>query len=105
MNMKTKVLIYVVYILLIGFSVAWASPNETLPTYHWAYEYIQALQDRGYCIDLLRLNLPYTRGDVARSLVSLNTILENRPSEDAVHRMMRRLMEEFEFEIGTLQKE
>lgn len=48
-----------------------AAPHETLPTYHWAYAYLHELQLRGFCLDLLQMNQPYTRGEIARSLVRI----------------------------------
>ncbi|MDZ7724265.1 MAG: capsule assembly Wzi family protein [candidate division KSB1 bacterium] len=45
-----------------------AAVHETLPTFHWAYDDIKVLQDRGFLLELNPLQLPYTRGEVAREL-------------------------------------
>ncbi|MCK5739369.1 hypothetical protein KAH55_09310, partial [bacterium] len=39
--------------------------HETLPTYHWVYDYLDFLQRRGFCTELSMLESPYTRGEVA----------------------------------------
>ena len=61
-----------VFLLLLLVSVtSFSSTTETLPTHHWAYKIIDEMQARGFLLDLSQLNLPYTRGQIARALVEM----------------------------------
>jgi len=79
-----------------------ASVNETLPTYHWSYEYIKTLQSRGFCLDLLQSNLPYTRGEVANSLMGLNHNKEKNLLDNFVISILEKLLKEFNPEIQEI---
>jgi hypothetical protein len=45
--------------------------HETLPSWHWAYEFIGELRLRGGFEELYEMNRPYTRGQVAEALAGL----------------------------------
>jgi len=92
----------VVFIILFSFIASHASINETLPSYHWSYEYIKELQSRGFCLDLLQSNLPYTRGEVAKSLMSLNQSKEKDTFDKSINRILERLLNEFNPEIQEI---
>lgn len=79
-----------------------AAVNETLPTWHWAYEYIEQLQIRGHFHNLTQLEKPYTRGDVAEGVITLLKMV-NLTSVD--QKMARRLEKEFAPEIQALSGE
>ena len=80
-----------------------ASVNETLPTFHWSYDYIEALQARGFCLDLLQMNLPYTRGEVAKSLVLAKSSFLRQDTGSNTRKIYQRLFNEFSSEIKGLQ--
>ena len=63
---KIKIFIGIIFVFPVMLS---ASIHETLPTWHWAYEYIDALRLRGGFEALYTMNRPYTRGNVAKSLI------------------------------------
>ena len=46
-----------------------AGLTETLPTYHWAYQYMEELRLRGFFSELNFARRPFTRGEIAESLV------------------------------------
>ncbi len=48
-----------------------AGLTETLPTYHWAYEYMEELRIRGFFGELNFSKKPFSRGEIAESLVGL----------------------------------
>jgi len=75
-----------------------AGLNETLPTYHWAYEYIDQLRLRGYFEDLFVLNKPYTRGEIARCLLKIKKGKIN--PQDVF--LLERLYQEFTEEMAAL---
>jgi hypothetical protein len=82
-----------------------ASVNQTLPSWHWAYEYIAALQIRGCFEELYMMNRPFTRGDVARAVIQTGKQMKESQlqlSQKAL-RQFYRLAKEFEFEIHTIQ--
>jgi hypothetical protein len=83
-----------------------SSPNETLPSWHWAYEYLDRLQLRGLIAELYLLNKPYTRGDVARVLISLNEKIEQEKTNPSGNDMavMKRLQFEFRQEIEEIRE-
>jgi len=83
-------------IILIVPTYGSAGIHETLPTYHWSYAYIKELQMRGSCLDLGQLNKPYTRGEVARSLLKVQSSL---PEDITVKGMFNKLTKEFDKEI------
>jgi hypothetical protein len=81
-----------------------AAVNETLPSWHWTYAYIDALQARGGFNNLSRLNRPYTRGDVASGLIAMRKADEKRTLHGSgmERRLFIRLCGEFEPEIRVL---
>ncbi|MBN2201630.1 hypothetical protein JW777_06750 [bacterium] len=81
-----------------------AALQESLPSWHWAYANIEALQARGGFRQLHQMNRPYTRGDIARVLIGMRRpegSVKNAFSP-AEKRILRRLLEEFEPEIRLL---
>lgn len=106
-SMKCVGLFLMGIILVLWFTPLHATLHETLPTWHWAYEYIDALQKRGEFQDLFAMNRPYTRGDVAKSLIQT----ESRISEDTLSltqvelKLLNRLMAEFQAEVNEIQGE
>jgi len=80
-----------------------ASVNETLPTFHWSYDYIEALQACGFCLDLLQMNLPYTRGEVAKSLVLSKNSFLLQETGSSTRKLFQRLFIEFDSEMKSLQ--
>jgi hypothetical protein len=81
-----------------------AGLNETLPTYHWAYEYLSQLRVRGYFDDLFVLNQPFTRGEVAEQLLILKSHIESgkRTPKQSDLPLIDRLMQEFSREMQEL---
>lgn len=48
-----------------------AQNQSTIPSYHWAYDYINQLRVRGYLVELNAIQQPYVEEDVLQSLVQL----------------------------------
>lgn len=71
---------------------------ETLPPYHPAYVYINELQARGYCLDLPVMNRPYTREQIARSLLALQA-KSSSESLVAIDHFLSPLLKEFAREL------
>lgn len=46
--------------------------QQTIPTYHWAYDYLDYLQLRGFLKELNSIQKPYTTSQVEQSLERLN---------------------------------
>lgn len=92
------------YLLLLSLQVSAAYPAllETLPTYHRAYDYLEALQARGYCLDLLIGNVPYTRGEIAESLLKIAKNPHNKMNSRFIKELLRELSAEFRNEILEL---
>jgi hypothetical protein len=83
-----------------------ASLNESLPSWHWSYHFIDDLRLRGAFQDLYSLNKPFTRGEVAESLVKLRKIImtgEISLSSSHINHFYK-LVEEFAPEIQEIQK-
>ncbi len=99
-----KCLSVIVIILILPFTL-FASVNETLPSFHWAYDYIDALRIRQCFDDLYAMNRPYTRGEVARSLIETGKqIKENKLNlSGSEMKQFDRLVNEFETEIQAIQ--
>jgi hypothetical protein len=96
------------FICLIGLSsLANAAIHETLPSWHWSYPYIDELRLRGELDSLFVMSRPYTRGEIARALL---TIVErdgagkNRmnPME---RKIVKKLVVEFKNEMESLRSE
>ncbi|MFQ5708759.1 MAG: capsule assembly Wzi family protein [bacterium] len=66
---------------LLGSATVFAGIRETLPTFHWAYDYIDELRVHGYFEDFYILNRPFTRGQIAEYLIKL----DQRRQNGAVH--------------------
>ncbi len=63
-----SVLIVGLTALLLGPVPAHAQSSRLLPVGHWSYDYIAALQTRGYLLELNPTALPYAEGPVAEAL-------------------------------------
>jgi len=72
---------------------------EILPTYHWSYDYIEELQRRGLCLDLLIMNKPYTRGEIARSLSNIKKKMNKENDNHFTEQLLQRLFTEFSEEM------
>lgn len=72
--------------------------STLLYTDHWAYTYIQLLQDRGYLKDLYYSIKPYNRADLAKALINL----ENETLTPAEKYWIELLRKEFATEITFL---
>ncbi|MBL7959762.1 hypothetical protein JNL27_05930 [bacterium] len=72
--------------------------STLLYTDHWAYTYIQLLQDRGYLKDLYYSIKPYNRIDLAKALINL----ENETLTPAEKYWIELLRKEFATEITFL---
>lgn len=94
-----------IILIFISHSLVFASLNQTLPTWHWAYEYVSQLQNGGYCIDLSELQLPYLRGDVAQSLLNINEESIQKNSYKIYHQLYRKLQQEFKVEIDEIERD
>lgn len=83
---------------------AYGALQESLPSWHWAYSNIEALQARGGFRKLHQLNRPFTRGDIARALIAMRGTKGQGKSNftEAEKRILARLLEEFQPEIRML---
>jgi len=96
-----KSLIYTVFLFWAWVTFpAIAGLNETLPTYH----YIDRLRLKGYFDDLFVLNKPYTRGEIARSLIEVeNKIGDGQIKPDKKdYYLINLLIHEFSDEMKSL---
>lgn len=83
---------------------AGAALKETLPTYHWSYSVIDQLRLRGYFPKLFISRRPFMRGDIARSLQTLQTEIEagaRQPSK-MERWLLNQLNDEFSDELTAL---
>ena len=81
---------------LLSAGLVHAGLHETLPTYHWAYTYLDELRLRGHFGGLFASNRPFTRGEVAEELRRLR---EQEGVEPFCALFLDRLYKEFEDEI------
>ena len=102
--MKLYIKLYLIVICLIFSSSVNAAINETLPSYHWAYQQIEEIQARGWCLDLLQTNKPYTRGEIAKSIQYLDKQIQTGKAviDLTVKNISNRLKSEFSHEIKIL---
>ena len=101
---KKYCLFCIILFLLYSVNNVSGSNNETLPSYHWAYQYIEELQARGLFLDLLQMNKPYTRGDVAESILESEKMLAADKEFSGFYlNKFSDLKREFEQELEVLQ--
>ncbi|MDZ7265094.1 MAG: capsule assembly Wzi family protein [candidate division KSB1 bacterium] len=62
-----------------------AQTNETIPSYHWAYPYINELRLNGYLPALHTIRQPYTAAEVENSLSMLQRQLERGEVKASAH--------------------
>ena len=81
-----------------------AGLNETLPTYHWAYQYMEELRLRGFFIELNFARRPFTRGKIAESLV--DHLIAGWATDDIPKAvwLLDELYEEFAEEMNLVRK-
>jgi len=95
------IIILIVPVHLVG------SVHETLPSWHWAYRYIDDLRLRGCFTELYSMNRPYTRHDVAFALIKTKVQLGKGDvvltSSDL--KLLDRLEREFAFETNRIQND
>ena len=82
-----------------------AALEETLPTYHWAYAYLDQLRTRGYLQGLNMAHGPFTRGEVARELLAEQKRIADSPMTLRVSWLYRALSDEFVAEMNSLSGE
>ncbi|MEE2710541.1 MAG: capsule assembly Wzi family protein [Gemmatimonadota bacterium] len=78
--------------------------EETLPSYHWSYDLLDQLRLRGYFTELFVSNRPFTRGEIARSLRSIQKDIDAghlQPTR-ADNWLLNQLNTEFEEETTEL---
>ncbi len=91
----------VLFFIVLFWNLAYSGINETLPTYHIDYQYLQMLQDRGLCLSLTQLEKPYTRGEIARSLLEIPDTIRLTPEESEI---ISYLKNDFKQEIQFIEK-
>lgn len=81
-----------------------ATLEETLPTFHWSYRLLDELRLRGYLTDLFILRRPFTRGEIARSLLAVRRDIETgrREISPTERGLLNQLDEEFKDELDEL---
>ncbi|MFQ5824320.1 MAG: capsule assembly Wzi family protein, partial [bacterium] len=101
-----KILFLCLWVTLFIFPNTYAGVHESLPTFHWAYDYIDELRVRGYFESLYILNKPFTRGQIAEYLIKINEEVESRALQikKTDRWILNRLNSEFEPEIQLLSK-
>ena len=101
--MKSIVIFFLLCLLCTG--PVLSSVQETLPSWHWAYEYIDALRLRGGFEELHQMNRPFTRGDVAKGLIRIqDRLIDGSLSFSSFQRNLHdRLVREFQDEIEDIQ--
>jgi len=102
--MRSINIILMLILILFYSQFSFASFNETLPSWHWAYEYIHDLQLQGRFDDLFMLNQPFTRGEVAEALLRFRNRMvsaEFNLSNSEIGRF-KRLVREFAPEIKQI---
>ncbi|MFQ5603412.1 MAG: capsule assembly Wzi family protein [bacterium] len=106
MKVRLKVL-FLLPFLIIFVETAQAAQDETLPTYHWAYEYLDQLWLRGHFQELFILNRPFTRGQIASAVVLLRQeMAAGKVGENAYERwLLQKLEQEFRTEITQLRQD
>ena len=90
---------YLILIISISFTFLHASVNEILPTYHVDYLYLEMLQARGLCLELNQFERPYTKGQVAQSLLNISDTLSLTTVEKQIIAYLKR---DLQSEIQTL---
>jgi len=99
--MKQSCLVVLVCMLI--FSCPLANSSQTIPlndeTYDWVYQYLDYLFSRGLLSGLHYATKPYTREEVAKSIVLARDEMDNSNWVDEY--MVRRLENEFSKDIGS----
>ncbi|MBN2105265.1 hypothetical protein JW835_14605 [bacterium] len=98
--MKCTIMIFIFIALPVFGSV-----HETLPSWHWAYDYIECLQIAGFFQDVYQMNRPLTRGDAAKSILETGYQIKQNQIELSRSDLKRYkcLASEFSEEIRSIQ--
>lgn len=80
------------------------APLANLPLDHWAYETIDELRVRGLLPELFSHQRPYTRGEIAKALLSLHNSIKEGDTVLKRHelKLIQDLREEFRREMESL---
>jgi len=93
------------FLFFFPISLSSTSLHQTLPSWHWAYQFIDELRLRGCFEELDAMNRPYTRSEVAEALVRIENRLKKKElslsSSDL--KLLEKLIEEFQEEINELE--
>lgn len=107
MKYNQLIVLIVITLLFILPNFVFTQIHETLPSWHWAYRYIDELRLRGCFEDLYTLNRPYSRTDVAEALIKAGARLERGElsfrSQDL--KLLEKLVREFRKEIMRIRGE
>ena len=89
---------------LILISNSLAGVRESLPIFHWVYDYVDELRVHGYFENFYILNKPFTRGRIAEYLIRLNGKINSGELsiKKADRWLFDRLNDEFKPEIQIL---
>jgi hypothetical protein len=103
-RLRRGISLLLVWMPAIVCSPAFSGLHETLPSWHWAYPYIDELRLRGEFDSLFVMNRPYTRGEIARALLTV----AGREAADKIgmnsteRKIIRKLENEFRHEMESL---
>jgi hypothetical protein len=87
---------------IILISVFSLQAQETIPPYHWTWNYMNYLKTNGYFESLDLTNRPLYRDQVAEALIKID--FKNIPGHTISKKMISVLIEEFKYEIKELGK-
>jgi len=89
-----------IILLYICFGQTEVRATESLPTEHWSYEFIDQLRIAGYFTDLSPTTKPYTRQQIAESLVEIGAEIRSGWKNPSPHEewMLAKLAQEFEID-------
>lgn len=96
MKLRLSVTLIVIFVC----NALLASVQETLPSWHWAYDYIETLQKRGYLLGLYQHSQPYTKGELAEALTVLAK--SDKIMTTFEQKILSKLQNEFKDEIMFL---
>jgi hypothetical protein len=99
-----KRLILSLTLVFAAHSCLFATLDENVPLGHWAYPAIDELLLRGYGANLLYMNRPYTRGEVAGLVIEVEREMAREGGERAqsLEEWMEPLAEEFADDLAML---
>lgn len=97
--------IFMIWVFVLVCKPLFSGIHETLPAWHWAYPYIDELRLRGEFDSLFTMNRPYTRGEVARALITLirHAEIDKFRLNSLEKKIVLKLVREFKIEMETQQ--